>query len=152
MKKLHALGAAVIGVTLSASAALAAVPHDQAQPEAADPTLASDHGSLVSTVARDVTIVGGEHDNHGGAVSAVSAIPKDPVEADSHEGTAQAEGTDAAAPTDTHGSVVSVVAKDPTKVGGKNDNHGGAVSEAAHQAHPPQQPNGHANDHAGGAH
>jgi hypothetical protein len=51
MKKLHALGAAVIGVTLSASAALAAVPHDQAQPETAEPTLASNHGSLVSTVA-----------------------------------------------------------------------------------------------------
>ena len=106
----------------------------------------------MSTVARDVTIVGGAHDNHGGAVSALSASPKEPVTADSHEGNAPAERTDAAAPTDTHGSMVSVVAKDPTKVGGKNDNHGGAVSEAAHQAHPPQQPNGHANDHAGGAH
>lgn len=44
---------------------------------------------------------------------------------------------DGQAPTDTapnaHGKAVSTVAQDQTAVGGKNCNHGGAVSEAAHQ-------------------
>jgi hypothetical protein len=53
-------------------------------------------------------------------------------------------------PTDTapnaHGKAVSTVAQDKTAVGGKNCNHGGAVSEAAHQDH---GQHGNAEKHAG---
>ena len=134
MKKLHAVGAGILGVAMSATAALAAAPLLPGLTGESQP--ADNHGAVVSTVAKDKTQVGGEHDNHGGAVSAVA------------KGTDVQDATDPTtdeAPADNHGSVVSAVARDKTQVGGKNNNHGGAVSAVAHGSH---GPNGHANGHA----
>ena len=144
MKKLHAAGAAVVGVALSATAALAAAPLLTGAPENAP---ADNHGAVVSTVAQDETQVGGENDNHGGAVSTVARGTHGP-DADAEATGADATDAEEVAPTDNHGAVVSAVAKDKTQVGGKNNNHGGAVSEAAHGDHGPNEhANGHANDH-----
>ena len=64
--------------------------------------------------------------------------------------TPTAPTVDGQAPTDTapnaHGKAVSTVAQDQTAVGGKNCNHGGAVSEAAHQG---KGEHGNAAKHAG---
>ena len=43
-----------------------------AAPDAAPTTHAANHGADVSAVAKDKTLVGGKHDNHGGAVSPVA--------------------------------------------------------------------------------
>lgn len=78
------------------------------------------HGVEVSTIAKtNVSGTGG----HGAAVSAV-AKPEAPPEA-----------PDAAPATHpaNHGADVSAVAKDHTLVGGDHNNHGGAVSTAAHK-------------------
>ena len=118
MKKTRAAAAAIIGLALSATGALAAAPHLQAPVTAAP----------VSTLAQDETAVGGSNDNHGGAVSTLA------------EGTDAPETTtpDATDPADTqgaHGALVSAVAQDKAAVGGPNDNHGGAVSAVARGTH-----------------
>jgi coenzyme F420-reducing hydrogenase beta subunit len=147
MNKLHAVGAGVIGVALSASAALAAAPHATLPTDAHGTAAGSagDHGAIVSAVARDSTIVGGKHANHGGAVSLVARGGETqvgaPATADPNAGSGK--------PTDNHGAVVSAVAQASTIVGGKHANHGGAVSAVAHGAH---TPNEHANPHATGHH
>ena len=67
--------------------------------------------------------------------------------------------TEEQAPTDVtpnaHGKAVSAVAQDETAVGGKNCNHGGAVSEAAHKDHgehgnPAKHANGKGKGHGKG--
>ena len=142
MKKLHAVGAGIVGVAMSATAALAAAPLLPGSTGGSQP--ADNHGAVVSTVAKDETQVGGEHDNHGGAVSAVARGANDETTTD--EGTTE-EGTTDATTKDNHGAVVSAVAKDKAQVGGKHNNHGGAVSAVAHGAHGPNEhANGHAND------
>jgi hypothetical protein len=112
MKKASAGMAAVIGVALSATGAVAAA-------------------SVVSTVARDHAAVGGTNDNHGGAVSTVARDTAQPEttspETTTPETTAGAQGA--------HGAAVSAVAQDQTAVGGPNDNHGGAVSAVARGTH-----------------
>jgi hypothetical protein len=59
-----------------------------------------------------------------------------------------APAADGQAPTDVapnaHGLAVSTVAQDETAIGGKNCNHGGAVSEAAHQGKDHAGPHGNA--------
>jgi hypothetical protein len=149
MKKLHAVGAGIIGVALSATAALAAAPLVlPSSPTVTTDENAStgDHGAAVSTVAKDHTLVGGKHNNHGGAVSTVARAAHGP---ESDETTTEDETAPDADTTETpktnHGAAVSAVAKDETQVGGKNNNHGGAVSAAAHGTH---GPNSHANKHA----
>ena len=150
MKKLHALGTGLVGVTLSASVVLAAAP-SPSDTTSTIPTSASEdtgkpadnHGAAVSAVATDSTQVGGEHDNHGGAVSAVAH----PADETSDEAPAPDVAPEDQTHPDNHGAAVSAVATDKTKVGGKHDNHGGAVSEAAHQA---PKSNGHAPGHPGG--
>ena len=54
------------------AAALAGDDHapDENVPE--DRGAQGEHGAAVSAVANDVTLVGGDHDNHGGAVSLVA--------------------------------------------------------------------------------
>ncbi len=125
MKKLHALGAAVLGVALSATSALAVAPRVAPGLAAEDP--APNHGAVVSAIAGDPSQVGGKNDNHGGAVSTVARGTHGP----------SAAGTTASTAADTtnHGAAVSAVAKDKTQVGGKNDNHGGAVSTVARGSH-----------------
>ena len=151
MKRLHALGTGIAGVALSATAVLAAAPLSPSDTASTIPTPVSDlsqptdnHGAAVSTVAKDKTQVGGKNDNHGGAVSETAHQANDPTD--------DTTDTPAAAPEaqthpDNHGAVVSTIAKDKTQVGGKHHNHGGAVREAAHQAH---SPNGQAPGHPGG--
>lgn len=129
MKKLHALGAGVLGVALSATAVLAASPPSIPPGLAAeDPAPADNHGAIVSAVAGDKTQVGGENDNHGGAVSTVARGTHGPSDqADPAATTGK--------PSTNHGATVSAVAKDKTQVGGENDNHGGAVSTVAKGSH-----------------
>jgi hypothetical protein len=155
MKKVHAFGAGLVGIALSATAAFAAAPHvtvpivsgsdDQGSSGAsvtADANTPTDnHGAVVSAVAQDSTIVGGKNNNHGGAVSAVAR---------GTDGDAQVptSGTDANTPTDNHGAVVSAVAQDSTIVGGKNNNHGGAVSAVARGTDGPNaRSDGHPSGH-----
>ncbi len=129
MKKLHALGAGVLGVALSATSALAVAPRIAPGLAAEGLIPPTNHGAVVSAVAGDDSLVGGKNDNHGGAVSTVA------------RGTHGPSAQDDAAPTVTapastsHGAAVSTVAKDKTQVGGKNDNHGGAVSAVARGSH-----------------
>jgi hypothetical protein len=93
------------------------------------------HGECVSEVAQDAEAVGGVNENHGGAVSEAARITcwdadEDPELADPEE---DEEDEEDLAETDTHGACVSAVAQDKSAVGGKNDNRGGAVSEAARE-------------------
>jgi hypothetical protein len=129
VKTTRAATAAVIGLAIGATGVLAATPVAPA----------SSNASPVSTIARDRTAVGGANNNHGGAVSAVARA----------RGTAASTSTIATTVTTgaqgTHGAAVSLVAKDPTQVGGKNNNHGGAVSAVARGTHGPKgsHPNSH---------
>ena len=72
MKKLHALGAAALGVALSATSVLAVAPRIATGLAAEDPAPPANHGAVVSAVAGDPSLVGGKNDNHGGAVSTVA--------------------------------------------------------------------------------
>ena len=85
MKKTRAAAVAIVGLTLTATGALAAAPHLQStlargthgSPDATSGTDATTgtqgaHGAAVSTVAKDPAAVGGPNNNHGGAVSAVA--------------------------------------------------------------------------------
>jgi len=129
VKKTRAAAAAIIGLALTATGALAAAPHLQAPVTAAP----------VSTMAQDETAVGGSNDNHGGAVSTLAKGTNGTngeLDATTPEATGSPEATtpDTTEPADTqgaHGALVSAVAQDDTKVGGPNDNHGGAVSIVA---------------------
>lgn len=90
------------------------------------------HGECVSEVAQDAEAIGGVNENHGGAVSEAARFTcwetdEDPELADPEEDEEDLEEAD------THGACVSAVAQDKSAVGGKNDNHGGAVSEAARE-------------------
>jgi hypothetical protein len=118
----RAAAAAIVGLTLTATGVLAAAPHPQAPTNAA----------AVSTLAQDNTALGGPNNNHGGAVSTLA------------RGTNGGSGTTTTGTTNTdtttgtqgaHGAAVSVVAQDPTKIGGPNNNHGGAVSIVARGTH-----------------
>ncbi len=121
MKKARAAVGAAIGLTLTASGVFAA-------------------SSAVSIVARDHTAVGGANDNHGGAVStaakAANDVPDTTVpEAATPDTTTPDPADTSAGAQGAHGAAVSAVAQDPTAVGGKNDNHGGAVSLVARGTH-----------------
>jgi hypothetical protein len=161
MKKFHALVTGIVGVSLSATAVLAAAPRTPSEQTSTIPTSATvsedagaphpdNHGATVSAVAKDQSLVGGEHGNHGGAVSEAAHqgtgpdAVEDPATEPEDPGT---EPQDAAPHPDNHGAAVSAVAKDKSQVGGKHQNHGGAVSEAAHQGKAPKT---HGSDKHGG--
>lgn len=119
MNKTRAAASAIVGLALTATGVLAAVPQSQAPANAV----------AVSTLAQDTTAVGGSNQNHGGVVSTLA------------RGTNGAPETTTTTTTPTttelgaqgeHGAAVSVVAQDETLVGGLNANHGGAVSIVAH--------------------
>ena len=110
MNKTRAVAAAIVGLTLTATGALAAAPHLQT------PTTAT----AVSRQAPNQTAVGGSNDNHGGAVSTLA------------RGTnGEPDTTDTTDTQGAHGAAVSAVAQNKTAVGGPNHNHGGAVSAVA---------------------
>jgi len=131
MNKARAAVGAVIGLTLTASGVFAA-------------------SSAISIVARDHAAVGGPNDNHGGAVSTVARATNgapgttvagpgttDTTTSDTTTTSAGAQGVQGA-----HGAAVSVVAQDRTAVGGRNHNHGGAVSLIARGTHGPTATHG----------
>jgi hypothetical protein len=119
------------------------------------------HGGYVSTVAHgDDACDEAETPEAGDEAASEEEAPAEPVEgaeaAACDEETEEAAAEEAPAeceapaeepapepveetPTDTapnaHGKAVAEVAKDPDTVGGKNCNHGGAVSEAARKDH-----------------
>lgn len=121
MKKARAAIAAVVGLTLTATGALAA-------------------SSAISTLAKDHAAVGGANDNHGGAVSTLAKTSDDAATTDTT--TDATTDTTTAGAQGAHGAAVSVVAQDQTKVGGTNNNHGGAVSLVARGTHGPSAPHG----------
>jgi hypothetical protein len=94
------------------------------------------HGECVSEVAQDPEAIGGENENHGGAVTEAARVTcwepaENPELADP-----EADGEEDLEEADAHGACVAAVAEDKTAVGGKNGNHGGAVSEAARETCP----------------
>jgi hypothetical protein len=114
MKKARAALGAVVGITLTATGALAA-------------------SSAVSTVAQDHSAVGGPNDNHGGAVSTLAKTVDEASDTTTPETTS--DTLEPAGAQGAHGAAVSAVAEDLTAVGGTNDNHGGAVSVVARGTH-----------------
>ena len=131
------------GVVADAAAADAAL-------QAAD---TNGDGTISVEEAAHTDWVGGPNCNHGGYVSGVAGASGDSQTQDATTDQAPAPTdcqvpppvtptttTSDQAPTDTspnaHGLAVSAVAQSAA-VGGKNCNHGGAVSEAARQGHGP---------------
>ena len=109
-------------------------------------------GTISVSEAAHTDWTGGPNCNHGGYVSSVAGASGEDEETDAAdeqqpatcETTPEAPTTEAPTieeetPTDTapnaHGKAVSAVAQDEAAVGGKNCNHGGAVSEAAKKDH-----------------
>ncbi len=132
MKKARAALAAAVGVTLSATGALAA-------------------SSAISTLAQDHAAVGGPNDNHGGAVSTLAKGTHDASEstAATMPETTTPESTETSPGAQgAHGAAVSAVAQDQAAVGGTNDNHGGAVSLVARGAHGPTAIHGNSAGHS----
>jgi hypothetical protein len=127
MKKARAALAAVVGVTLTATGALAA-------------------SSAFSTLAKDHAAVGGANDNHGGAVSTLAkgtnGAPTTTTPIPATTVTTTTAGAQGA-----HGAAVSAVAQDQTAVGGTNNNHGGAVSLVARGTHGPSATHGKSASH-----
>ena len=123
MKKARAALAAVVGLTLTATGALAA-------------------SSAISTLAQDHNAVGGTNDNHGGAVSTLAKTTTDTST------TTDTTTPDTTTPDTTggaqgaHGAAVSAMAQNHTAVGGTNSNHGGAVSLVARGTHGPSATHG----------
>lgn len=106
-------------------------------------------GTISTSEAARSNRVGGKNCNHGGYVSAVArdldeatSEDADDADADADEDAVEAECEEVPAPeppadfdpqaANAHGKWVSLVARSGA-VGGKNCNHGGAVSEAAHE-------------------
>jgi hypothetical protein len=127
---------------------------DQAAADAAIKAADTDgDGTISVSEAAHTDWVGGANCNHGGYVSGVAggqgddagAEPAKPTRAECEAATSGTPtSTEERAPTDTspsaHGEAVSKVAHSDA-VGGKNCNHGGAVSEASKKDH---RPNAHA--------
>jgi hypothetical protein len=111
MKKAHAALAAVVGLTLTATGAVAA-------------------STAISSLAMDHSAVGGANDNHDGVVSTLATSADHTQDASPNTDT-----TSAADAQGAHGAAVSTVAQDQTAIGGPNDNHGGAVSLVARGTH-----------------
>lgn len=87
------------------------------------------HGECVSAVAQDQDAIGRPNENHGGAVSEAARVTC--WETEEEEETEEVTDPDEEEEADSHGACVSEVARDESAIGGKNNNHGGAVSEAA---------------------
>ncbi|MEA2629980.1 MAG: hypothetical protein QOE66_199 [Chloroflexota bacterium] len=125
MKITRAATATIIGLTLTASGALAVAAHSS---EAAN-------GTAIRALAQQQASVGGLNANHGGAVSTLA-------ESLSGQGAATTTTTTTTGAQGVHGAAVSAVAQDATAVGGPNTNHGGAVSLVARGAHGPSATHG----------
>ena len=113
MRKARATAAAVVGLALSATAALAA------------------HPSPGTTHVAQVTTEDPSESPEASESPEQSETPEAPESPDGDQ-TGSNNGSGAQG---EHGAAVSAVAQDKTAVGGKNDNHGGAVSAVAHGDH-----------------
>lgn len=129
MNKARAASAAIVGLALTATAAVAA----------AAPTQEPANAVAISTLAQDTAAVGGPNANHGGAVSTLARSFHAPDTTTTGPAT-----PDAAA--NAHGAAVSAVAQDLTSLGGTNANHGGAVSAVARGTHGPAATHGKSAD------
>ena len=111
----------------------------------------NDDGVISTSEAAQSGWIGGKNCNHGGYVSTVAHATAEPAE-DAEEAAEDTEETvecvTEPAPVvepvvaepvviakNAHGKAVNLVAHDKDAVGGKNCNHGGAVSEAAKKDH-----------------
>ena len=117
-----ALAAGALLLTLSVSSAFGADPPD------GDPN----RGQQVSDFVHD--LVFGDQDSGDEDSAPDEDTPEDEeTEDESTEEEQEATDEESADAPDNHGQCVRVVAMDPEAVGGPNENHGGAVSEAARE-------------------
>ncbi len=136
------MGGALL-VTLSISTAFGAAPAGTRDATRGQTIAALVHGVVFNTDAEpdDEPQVGEdtdesaeldeeEADAHDGEEVA-DPDEDDEEEADAHDGEEVADPDEDDEEADSHGTCVSEVARDKSAVGGKNRNHGGAVSEAA---------------------
>ncbi len=117
------MGGALL-VTLSISTAFGAAPAGTRDATRGQTIAALVHGVVFNTDAEpdDEPQVGEDTDE---------SAELDEEEADAHDGEEVADPDEDDEEADSHGTCVSEVARDKSAVGGKNRNHGGAVSEAA---------------------
>lgn len=100
-----------------------------------DELAADSHGKCVSEVARDKEASATSGEDHGTSVSEAARVTcveraeKDLTDPEEDEAEANEDVPD----DDSHGACVSEVARDKSAVSGESNNHGGAVSKAAHQ-------------------
>ncbi len=125
-------------------------PNEAAAASAAAAVDLNGDGTISTSEAAQSDRTGGTNCNHGGYVSTVARETDDVTNEDAPKADCNSEApadsttnttTDATTDTTTdttvdvapnaHGKAVSTVAQDATAVGGKNCNHGGAVSEVA---------------------
>lgn len=90
------------------------------------------HGECVSEVARDKHASAEAGANHGTVVSEAAGVTCWEVDDEEAEDTDPEEDEEFTG-ADSHGACVSEVARDKSAIGGPNNNHGGAVSEATHE-------------------
>ena len=136
-------------------------PNPTAEASAAAAVDLNGDGTISVSEAAQSDRTGGVNCNHGGYVSGVAGADEDaedsedaeePAEEPAAEQPTQCEAApttgdeepaeepaEESAPEDllanAHGKAVSAVAQDPAAIGGKNCNHGGAVSEVAKKDH-----------------
>jgi hypothetical protein len=91
----------------------------------------AEHGACVSEEATDKTDETGD-ENHGAVVSEAARDTCWEDEAELTEEPVVEADVTVESESNSHGKCVSEVAQDPDAIGGPNDNHGGAMSEAAH--------------------
>ena len=125
----------------------------EAEVSAASAVDLDEDGTISTSEAAKSDRIGGKNCNHGGYVSGVAKADDEDAEDEDDEAKAECEAAsdeetetpdedaetpaeepapeDGAVAPNAHGKAVSEVAKSDA-VGGKNCNHGGAVSEAAH--------------------
>ena len=126
-----------------------AVANPSAEASAATAVDQDGDGTISPSEAAHSDRVGGKNCNHGGYVSSVAKGTSDGAETETEDAPAECDATTGSTDEDAqgsddqgedtggdeaanaHGKAVSKAAKSDA-VGGKNCNHGGAVSEAAH--------------------
>jgi hypothetical protein len=113
-------------------------PNPTAEASAAAAVDLNGDGTISVSEAAQSDRTGGVNCNHGGYVSGVAGADEDAEDSEDAEEPAE-EPAEESAPEDllanAHGKAVSAVAQDPAAIGGKNCNHGGAVSEVAKKDH-----------------
>ena len=94
----------------------------------------ADESEVSEAVESETTCDEDAEEADDAAPTTCEAAPEEPAD---EEGPVEETPEDTA--PNAHGKAVSAVAQDKTAIGGKNCNHGGAVSEAAKKDHGPKQ-------------